>query len=253
MKYPLLFISTLCSCLLHAQSTASSKGIIYRNDFEEKTPDHGAPIRVLNNTPGSIRAVESKTDPTVASSAGANSALVLAGGKGNDHPWQPAGDIALPDLKEGYLYMGFKLKNTSTDDSLFGIQISNNTPESYQLWQQIFIHADYITLTGTGRGLGKEDVSAGADAKWMKIEWIIPSPGNRTGRPRLYVNGNDQGMISLEPLSETASQINLMRIWMPYQRGEASRFLVDDLTVAAAPSLEELAKIVKAKKGERLP
>jgi len=253
MKYLFLPLGLLFTCRLMAQPSPGEARIIYRDSFEAATPDEGAPIRVLNSTSGRIEPVSSRLEPAAATAAGANTALVLEGGVRNVHPWQPSADIALPDLKNGFLYIGFQLKNASLDASVLGIQISHNQPDVYQLWQQMRLNPGHINLSGTGRGLGKEELSSGAGAKWIRVEWIVPTPGNTRGVPRLLINGKDQGAIELEPMTENIPQINLLRFWMADRRGEDTKFLIDQLVVAAAPTLEELAKLVKAESSPRLP
>ncbi|GEM_PF-2054267 len=243
-----LFFYPVCifaSLQIMAQTAPEVKGMIYKHDFEAEAPDHGKAIRVLNNTPGRIETVASSQQAAAAVPEGANSALIFAGGSGNEHSWQPAADIELPNLKHGYLYIGFMIKNASLDASVFGIQISRNVPDSYRLWQQFHLNPGHITVTGTGRGLGKEELSAGVDAQWVKIEWIIPTPGNTEGVPRLLVNGKDQGEIDAAPLTENLEEINLLRLWMAHRRGEDTLFFVDNLVVASAANLKELAEIAR--------
>jgi len=247
MTKTLLTLLTLSLCSANAQ-------VIYQHDFESAIPKAGERIQILNTTDAKMVPVASSKETAAAKPEGANSALIIQGGAGEPHQWQPAGDIALPNLKDGYLYIGFMLKNASFDASLFGIQIADNDKKGrYALWQRMRMYPTHISLTGTGRGLGKEELSSGKDAKWMKIEWIMPTPGNTTGVPRLIMNGNDQGAIILEPIQKDVAHINSLRLWLPGRKGEDTKFLVDDLLVASASTLEELAALVKKSQKPTLP
>ncbi len=243
----LLSLLTLPLWSAHAQ-------IHYQHDFESAVPKTGERIKTMSVTDAKIVPVSSTKETAAAKPEGKNSALMIQGGVEEPHQWQPAGDITLPDLKENYLYIGFMLKNASFDASLFGIQVSNNQPAEgkYGVYQRMRMYPTHISLSGTGRGLGKEQLSSGNDAKWMNVEWIIPTPG-AAGTPRLLMNGVDQGELRLEPVTEDVPSLNLIRIWLPGRKGEDTKFLIDDVLIASAPTLEKLGALVRKGPRSALP
>ncbi len=239
--------------LIALLSSACWAQVIFQSDFEEDTPQTGKAIKKMSSNDAKIDVVNSVRESAARSEVGANRALVIQGGEEEKHAWQPAGDITLPDLKEGYIYVGFMLKNASFDASLFGIQVSHNQPGyRYSVYQSMRLYPTHISLSGTGRGLGKEQLSSGKDAKWMKVEWIFPTPGAE-GNPRLILDGVDQGEIALKPGSDEIDSINLIRVWLPDRRGEDTKFLIDDVIVASAPSLKELSALVKQNPKPAMP
>jgi hypothetical protein len=239
MKYTLSLLLVSALSILNAE-------IEFQDDFEKITPAVGQPVHRMTANDAKIEVVSAPKPE------GANKALVIQGGTDEKHDWQPAGDIAIQNGKNGFLYVGFTVKNSSFEPALFGIQLAfKEQPYTYNMWQRLRLYPDRLQISGSGRGLARDKVSAGADAEWMRVEWIVPLPGTKDATPTVSVNGQDQGDFRHEPLTEDLEAINNLRFWLPSLRGEDTQFFVDDVLVITAPTREALeAEVEKANKPE---
>jgi hypothetical protein len=238
LTFPLLLVSAL---------TVLNAEVVFQWDFESDTPSVGQPVQLMTANDAKIE-VASAPKPE-----GANKALMVAGGTDEPHSWQPAGDISIPNGKTGFLYVGFNVKNASFEPALFGIQIAlKEDPYTYNMYQRLRLYPDRLQISGSGRGLARNHVTAGSDANWMRVEWVIPLPGTENATPTISVNSDDQGDFRYEPMTETDA-INNLRFWLPSLRGEDTKFFVDDVLIATAPTREALAEQVKQATKQKLP
>ncbi len=211
-------------CSLHAE-------VIIKQDFEPDSSPEGLDPKIIPHADTFVGVATTEDyDFAGEASPGSESALVITGGDDDPDSWKPAIDFLLPDLKEGYVKISFKIKNASNADADCLLQLWGKTDDGTNeaLYQYMKIHSGYVRVNGTGKYMFKE-ISSGESAKWHEIVWTVPLPGTDDSAT-LEIDGKEHGNFKQPPPAEVVELVR-MRFFLQENKTSDAQFAIDDVVV----------------------
>jgi hypothetical protein len=203
--------------------------LVFRADFETAPEGAKPSINYLAHETFRAQAV------TLQGPTSEQSAALLAGADAATHAWKPALEFRFAPQSGGRLKISFDFYQASYDAGSLNLQVLD-LRDGFKSHQTLTLTNDFIQGPGSSDRLFKESMTAGAEARWHRVEWILPLPGGPDADMALRFDGATEGKLRHRHNPEGA--VNALRFFLQLNRNADIVYLIDNLTVEKLPPLE---------------
>jgi hypothetical protein len=157
-----------------------------------------------------------------------NPAAFLGGAEGKTHEWKPSLGWRFPPQSEGYLKITMDLYQASYEKGSLDFQVVDQQT-GFDVHYTLLVQNDFIRVPFTPSRWFEDTITAGSEARWHRLTWLLPLPG-RVG-DLMELTLDDENKITPARQHRETGAITGLRLYIFQNRNPEIAFYIDNLLI----------------------
>jgi hypothetical protein len=157
-----------------------------------------------------------------------NAAAFLGGATGDPHDWKPSLGWRFPPQSDGYLRITLDLFQASYEKGSLDFQLVDQRT-GFDVHYTLLVQNDFIRVPFTPSRWFEETITAGSEARWHRLSWLLPLPGTITGPMELTLD--DEKQVWSTRKHRTNGAITGLRLYIFQNRNPEIAYTIDNLLI----------------------
>lgn len=163
-----------------------------------------------------------------------NTVAFLGGADGEQHSWKPSLGWKFPPQSGGRLKITLDFYQASYDTGSLDFQIVDQHSSKFKEHRnRLVIYNNFVRLQWTPHRWFEDTLTAGKDARWHRLSWETPLPGEGDSEMAVTLDGERIGDIFHRYYPEGA--ITTLRLYLFHHRSSDIAYYLDNVLIEKLP------------------